>query len=52
MPWCHSSARRLFLVANVPIRDRVVADFTNLDADPDKFNLSLQKLIAALRKDM
>jgi hypothetical protein len=34
------------------IRDRVVADFTNLDADPDKFNLSLQKLVAALRKDM
>jgi hypothetical protein len=33
------------------IRDRVVADFTNLDADPDKFHVSLQKLIAALRKD-
>jgi hypothetical protein len=34
------------------IRDRVVADFTNLDAEPDKFGLSLQKLIAALKKDM
>ena len=34
------------------IRDRVVADFTNLGADPDKFHHSLQHLIAALRKDV
>lgn len=34
------------------IRDRVVADFTKLDADPDKFDRSLQRLIAALRKDV
>jgi hypothetical protein len=33
------------------IRDRVVADFTSLEADPAKFDRSLQKLIAALRKD-
>ncbi len=34
------------------IRDRVVADFTNIEADPAKFDRSLQKLIAALRKDV
>ena len=33
------------------IRDRVVADFTNVDAGPEKFNHSLQLLISALRKD-
>lgn len=33
------------------IRDRVVADFTNIEADLEKFDRSLQKLITALRKD-
>jgi len=33
------------------LRDRVVADFRNLDADADKFDKSVRKLISALRKD-
>lgn len=33
------------------ICDRVVADFTNLEREPGKFDRSLQKLIAALKKD-
>jgi hypothetical protein len=33
------------------IRDRVVADFTDLEGDPGKFDRSLQKLVSSLKKD-
>lgn len=34
------------------IRDRVITDFSNLDTVPGKFEVSLQKLITALKKEL